>query len=302
MQKIVPNLWFDTQAVEAADFYTSVFPDAKITLRSVIKDTPSGDCDLVVFEIRGYEFQAMSGGPQFTINPSISIMVNFDPSRDPEARRRIDEVWDKLAEGGRPLMPIDTYPFSERYGWIEDKFGLSWQLIFTKPEGEERPSIVPSMLFVTEDGRQTEAATDFYLTVFKDARRGALLKYPAGAEPNKEGAVMFTDFALAGQWFAAMDGVSSMHKFKFSEALSFVVVCDDQAEVDYYWQKLSAVPEAAQCGWLKDQFGVSWQIVPRRLMELVAGPDKERATRVTQALLKMKKLVIADLEAAAEGK
>lgn len=303
MQKITPHLWYDRQAKEAAEFYVDVFGlTSKVTNITTITNTPSGDCDIVSFEIWGYKFMAISAGPLFKFNPSISFMVNFDPSDDPDARKRIDEIWEKLSGGGKALMPLDTYPFSERYGWIQDKYGLSWQLIYTNPQGDVRPRIVPSLLFVSKDCEQAEEATDFYISVFKNAKRGALVRYPAGMEPNKEGAIMFTDFQLFDQWFAAMDGSSNMHEFAFNEAISFIVPCKDQAEIDYFWEKLSAVPESEQCGWLKDKYGVSWQIVPQDLEEMMGKGSREQIDRVTQAFLKMKKFDLAALRRAYEGK
>ena len=300
MQKIIPHLWFDKEAKEAAEFYTSLFPDSEITNVTTLHDTPSGDADTVSFRLWGYNFMAISAGPLFKFNPSISFMVNFDPSQDPDARTRIDEIWEKLAEGGQVLMAIDKYPFSERYGWIQDKYGVSWQLIFTNPEGEERPVIVPSLLFVGDLVGKAEEATDFYLSVFENSKRGALARYPAGMEPDKEGTLMFTDFMLESQWFAAMDS-ARQHNFSFNEAISLMVRCEDQGEIDYYWEKLSAVPEAEQCGWLKDKYGVSWQIVPVAMEEMFKDGDADKITRVTQAFLKMKKFDMAKLQEAAEG-
>ena len=302
MQKITPHLWFDKDAKEAAEFYTSVFPNSKITNLNTLHDTPSGDCDVVTFKIMGYTFMAISAGPLFKFNPSISFMVNFDPSQDKQARTRIDEIWEKLLDGGKALMPLDKYPFSERYGWVQDKYGLSWQLIFTNPEGDERPLIIPSLLFVTDTCDKAEEATDFYLSVFKNKKRGAIARYPAGMEPNKEGAIMFTDFMLEDQWFAAMDGSSNMHHFKFNEAVSLMVNCVNQKEIDYFWEKLSAVPESEQCGWLKDKYGVSWQIVPTVMDKMMAKGSKEQIARVTEAFLKMKKFDIIELQKAYEGR
>ena len=310
MQKIIPHLWYDKEAKEAAEFYVSVFSDpfdsaqgkSKITNVTTLHDTPSGDCDVVSFHLWGYSFMAISAGPLFKFNPSISFMVNFDPSQDPDAKKRIDEVWSKLIDGGKALMPIDKYPFSERYGWVQDKYGLSWQLILTEPEGEERPLIIPSLLFVTERCDKAEEATDFYLSIFENAKRGAIARYPAGSEPNKEGAIMFCDFTLESQWFAVMDGSARMHDFTFNEAISLIVNCEDQEEIDYYWEKLSAVPESEQCGWLKDKYGVSWQIVPKELDEMMGKGTREQIDQVTQAFLPMKKLDIAKLKEAYEEK
>ncbi len=295
-QRITPHLWYDKEAKEAAEFYVSAFgQNSAFKNLTTIHDTPSGSADIVTFDIWGYEFMAISAGPLFEFNPSISFMVNFDPSQDKNARERIDEVWEKLAQDGKPLMPLDKYPFSERYGWIEDKYGVSWQLIYTDPEGEERPLIIPSLLFVGEMCGKAEEASDFYLSVFRDSKRGAIARYPAGMEPDKEGTIMFTDFKLEGQWFVAMDS-AQMHDFAFNEAVSLIVNCKDQREIDYFWDKLSAVPEAEQCGWVKDKFGVSWQIVPANMDELMEkNPEK-----TTPAMLQMKKIVVADLIKAGE--
>src|SRR5262249_12835079 len=162
----------------------------------------------------------------------------------------------------------DKYPFSECYGWVQDKYGLSWQLILTNPEGEQRPTIIPSLLFAGDVCGKAEEASAYYLSTFKHCKRGTLVRYGAGQAPEKERAVMFTDFMLDGQWFAAMDSAREL-KFKFNEAISLMVNCDTQEEIDYYWEKLSAVPEAEQCGWLKDKFGLSWQIVPTELDEMM---------------------------------
>lgn len=302
MQKITPHLWFDKEAKEAAEFYVTTFgKSSKVNNVTVLHNTPSGSVDIVAFELLGQKLMGISAGPYFKFNPSISFMVNFDPSQDADAAKRIDKVWANLSKGGKTLMEIGEYPFSKRYGWIQDKYGLSWQLILTNPEGEERPLIIPSLLFVGNKCGKAEEASDFYLSVFKDSKRGAIAKYPAGSEPNKEGTIMFTDFKLLDTWFAAMDG-GGEHKFDFNEAVSIIVNCDDQKEIDYYWERLSAVPAAEQCGWLKDKYGISWQIVPTALDTMMATKDKKAVARVTQAFLKMKKFDIEMLKRAYDGK
>ncbi len=292
MPKIIPHLWFDKEAVEATKFYTSIISDSEILNTSVIKDTPSGDCDIVNFKLGGVEFMAISAGPYFKLNPSVSFFVNFDPSKDPNAKENLNILWNKFLDGGKVLMGLDTYPFSEWYGFIQDKYGVSWQLILTNPNGKERPHIVPSLLFVGEKYKRADEAVNFYLSVFKEAKLGNMFK--------NDGEVVFSDFKLFETWFSAMDGQGE-HKFDFNEATSFIVNCDDQDEIDYYWEKLSAVPEAEQCGWLKDKFGVSWQIVPRKMQELMGSGDPEKLQRVTKAFLQMKKFDIAKLEEAANS-
>ena len=297
--KIMPHLWYDKEAKEAAEFYCSLFPDSKITNVATLHNTPSGDCDVVSFQLTGEPFMAISAGPYFKFNPSVSFILNFDPSRDKNARKNLDATWEKLSVGGTALMPLDKYPFSEHYGWIQDKYGLSWQLILSKPEGEERPFIVPSLMFVG-DTAKAEEATDFYLSTFDRTRRGQIVRYPAGMEPNIEGTIMFTDFMINNQWFAAMDASAREHKFAFNEAISFIVPCETQEEIDYFWKKLSIVPEAEQCGWCKDRYGLSWQVHPVVMDEMMINGTREQVDRLTKAFLPMKKLDIAKLKKAYE--
>ena len=313
MQKITPHLWYDKEAKEAAEFYCSRFPNSKITNITTLHNTPSGDADIVSFELAGQKFMSISAGPFFKFNPSISFFLNYDPSRDKNARKNLDAAWEKLSEGGTVLMPLDKYPFSEHYGWIQDKYGLSWQLILTNPDGEERPFIVPSLLFVGDVCGKAEEASDFYRSVFKNTKQGIVARYPkempartnedvqSGGKPNKEGTIMYTDFMINNHWFAAMDSAQN-HNFAFNEAISFLVSCNTQKEIDYYWEKLSAVPQAEQCGWCKDKYGVSWQITPAIMGEMMTKGSREQIDRLTQAFLPMKKFDIAKLKIAYEGK
>jgi predicted 3-demethylubiquinone-9 3-methyltransferase (glyoxalase superfamily) len=298
---IIPNLWFDRHAVEAVELYCSLFPESRIISRNVIKDTPSGDCDLLSFELWGQRFEAINGGPQIQLNPSLSMMVNFDPlffqeQKDPEAaaRNELNKLWNQLSRGGESLMELGEYDFSTLYGWLKDRYGMSWQLILTDPGGDPRPPIMPSMLFVGDNCGKAEEAGSFYRTLFSSSAEGLLVKYPAGLETEKEGTVMFSDFKLGETWMTASDSAYD-HQFQFNEALSFIIFCKDQDEIDYYWNKLSAVPEAEQCGWLKDKYGVSWQIVPENLNQLMEEGSDRQKQAVTKAFLKMKKFNIAEI-------
>ena len=301
MPTITPHFWFDKEAQEAAEFYTSLLPDSKVTNITTIHDTPSGDCDVVSFKLAGQPFMAISAGPLFTFNPSVSFLLNFDPSKDNHALAHLDRLWEQLSEGGTALMPLDTYPFSERYGWIQDRYGLSWQLMLTNPAGEERPFIIPSLMFTGINAGHAEEAIDFYCAVFKGSRRGITARYPQSMEPDQEGTIMFADFSLRGTWFAAMDSARE-HHFTFNEAISLLVPCETQAEIDSYWDKLSANPQAEQCGWLKDQFGLSWQIWPTAISEMMQNGTREQIDRITQAFLPMKKFDLATLQKAYEEK
>lgn len=311
MQKITPFLWYDKEAREAAKFYTSIFNNSSLKGVDEFFDTPSGAVDVVTIQLAGQEFTLMSAGPQFKFTPAVSFIVNFDPSREKDAGGHMDAVWKQLSHGGTVLMALDKYPFSERYGWLQDKYGLSWQLILSNPDGEERPFIVPSLMFVGNVCGKAEEAMTFYLSVCNNAppgpgqgtsKMGAIHHYGAGQEPDTQGTVMFADFMLFDQWFAAMDSAHG-HKFTFNEANSFVINCNSQEEVDYYWEKLtSGGGQESMCGWLKDQYGLSWQIIPTALGTLLGDKDPQKAGRVMNAMLQMKKIDVKGLQQAYDGR
>ena len=294
MQKITPHLWFDKEAKEAAEFYTSFLPDSKVTNITTLHDTPSGDCDVVSFELAGQPFMAISAGPLFKFNPSVSFHVKC------KTKEEVDAIWEKLSSGGKVLMPLDAYPFSERYGWIEDTYGLSWQVIYAG-NNEIQQTITPVLMFVGTVCGKTEEAVTFYTSVFHNANTFFLTRYGKGEEPDKEGTVKYAAFTLEGMEFGAMDSARD-HAFAFNEAISFLVPCETQAEIDYYWEKLSADPQAEQCGWLKDKFGLSWQIWPTAIGEMMKNGTREQIDRITQAFLPMKKFDLATLQRAYEGK
>lgn len=301
MRKITPHLWFDKEAKEAAELYTSVIPNSKIANVRTLHNTPSGDCDMVSFELSGQAFMAISAGPLYKFNPSVSFHVKC------KAKDEVDSIFESLSSGGKVLMPLGSYPFSDRYGWLEDKYGLSWQVILAG-ERETKQRISPVLLFAGKVCGKTEEAINYYAEVFKNSPAGAtgstnvniLARYGRGEEPDREGAVRYASFTLLGQEFGAMDSARE-HKFAFNEAISFMVPCDTQGEIDYFWERLSADPKAGQCGWLKDRYGLSWQITPTIMKEMLAGNDQERTARVTQAFLKMKKFDIDALKQAYGG-
>ena len=293
MQRITPHLWFDKEAVEAAEFYSATFPDSKVANVSTLHDTPSGDVDTVSFQLAGQPFMAISAGPLFRFTPAISFLVRCETADE------VDALWGKLSEGGSALMPLDSYPFSDRYGWTEDRYGLSWQVMHAR-DTRGGQAIVPTLMFVGEVCGKAEEAVGHYTSVFPDSKVGDLLRYAEGEEPDRPGTLKYASFALGGQEFAAMDSAQG-HDFGFNEAISFMIGCDGQHEIDYYWDRLSAVPEAEQCGWLKDRFGVSWQVVPTALDELMSRGTEQQIARVTEAFLQMKKFDIAELKRAYEG-
>ncbi|NTW22376.1 VOC family protein [Candidatus Falkowbacteria bacterium] len=293
-QKITTHLWYDKEAKEAAEFYVSIFKDSKINNVTTIHDTPSGDADIVDIELAGQVFNLISAGPYFKFTPAVSLLVACD------TKEEVDALWGKLYEGGSALMELGKYPFSDWYGWLQDKYGLSWQIMLMG-EMKAARKITPTMMFVGDVAGKAEEAINFYASIFSDSKIGGIMRYGKGEEPDKEGTIKHASFELAGLDFAAMDSAWK-HEFNFSEAISFVVHCETQEEIDHYWNKLSAVPEAEQCGWLKDKYGFSWQIVPTAMEEMMKSGDGEKMARVTQAFLKMKKFDIAKLQEAYEGK
>ncbi len=297
MQKIVTHLWYDKEALEAAEFYIKLFDhssiDSVVTLNDTPSDTPSGSAESIVFTLAGQTFMSISAGPTFKLNPSVSLQVICNTLAE------VNHLWKQLSKNGSILMPLDSYPFSEKYGWTEDKYGLSWQIIYL-PDQLISKKITPTMLFTGEQYGKAEEAIEFYTSVFANAAIDGLSYYSEDDEQGQGGKVMHGMFNLEGQNFVAMDSVID-HGFTFTEAISFLVNCDTQEEIDYFWEKLSFVPEAEQCGWLKDKYGFSWQISPMIMNDMMNTTDRVQLDRVTQAFLPMKKIDIAELKKAYEG-
>ncbi len=200
------------------------------------------------------------------------------------------------------VLPDGTwhYPFSERYGWVQDKYGLSWQIMFVR-DREVKQKITPTLMFVGKQCGKAEEAVNLYTTVFHNSAIDHTMRYGKGEEADKEGTVRHAGFTLEGQQFAAMDSARE-HNFTFNEAISLMIECRTQKEIDHYWGKLTADGgQEGVCGWLKDKFGVSWQVAPTVLSEMLQDPDKERVERVTNAFLKMKKFDIGELKKAYKG-
>jgi predicted 3-demethylubiquinone-9 3-methyltransferase (glyoxalase superfamily) len=290
MPAITPHLWFDKEAKEAGRLYTSIFRDSKIKSTSTLHNTPSGSVDLLSIQLMGQEFRLISAGPLFKFTPAVSFLVACD------TKEEVNVLWKELSQGGSPLMELGEYPFSDRYGWTQDRYGLSWQLMFMGGR-EIQQRITPTLMFVGQQCGRAEEAINFYSSVFPNGKVGHILRYGANEAPEKEGNIKHGGVTLDGQDFAVMDSARA-HKFTFNEAISFMVHCRTQEEIDSFWSKLSADPKAEQCGWLKDKFGLSWQIVPTVMDQMMNDKDEKKLARVTQAFLKMKKFDIAKLQEA----
>ncbi len=291
-QKVIPYLWFDTQAVEAVKWYVSLFKNSSIFEISGLSDTPSGDVETVDFQLSNLHLSAISAGPYFSFNTAISFMVSCKTGGD------VDELYNQLSIGGTDLMPLDAYPFSKRYAWVQDKYGLNWQLFLTENFNEDQ-RIRPSLLFSADICGKAEEAMVFYASVFKHSDKKFVNFYKKDEAEDKRAKINYAEFNLEGIELVMMDhGMGG--EDKFNEALSFMIRCDGQEEIDYFWERLSYVPEAEQCGWVKDKYGVSWQIVPSNMQDYFNGTEEE-AARVTKAFLKMKKFDLKMLDSARKG-
>ncbi|UFT99327.1 VOC family protein [Radiobacillus kanasensis] len=191
MQKIVPHLWYDKEAKEAAQFYIGLFENSELLHVTVLEDTPSGDSEIVSFKLAGQEFQAISAGPYFTFNPTISLMVACDSVEE------VDVKWRALVDGGAELMPLGEYPFSKWYGWVRDRYGLSWQLMLVD-EGQTTQKITPNMLFSGESCGMAEEAITFYTEIFDNVEVGVVSKYEPGEAQSAKAKVKYADFNLYG--------------------------------------------------------------------------------------------------------
>ena len=196
-------------------------------------------------------------------------------------------------------MALGEYPFSKWYGWVQDRYGLSWQLMLVD-SGQTVQKITPNLLFSNDVCGKAEEAVKYYAEIFEDSEIGIISRYGEGEAASSKAKVNYAAFKLCGVDFSAMDNAFDVD-FSFNEAFSFIVNCKDQKEIDYFWDRLSAVPEAEQCGWLKDKFGVSWQIVPEYMDEVLFKGSRDEIQRVTEAFLKMKKFDIDALEKARLG-
>lgn len=293
MTKIAPCLWLDEQAEEAARVYLSAFGGRTLAVAHYAEGMPgpAGQVMIVELELAGQRFQLLNGGPRFTINPSISCFAHTDTAED--ARR----VHDVLIEGGHALMPLGAYPWSACYAWVQDRFGASWQIITARrpPSGA---TLVPCFMFSGPRRGRAEEAMRAWCDVLPGSRVESLERYAPAEGPA--GMVKHGRFTLAGQDFVAMDSHAA-HDIAFDEGVSLSVSCADQSELDRLWDGLGEGGAQGRCGWLEDRFGVSWQVVPGHLVELLARGDAAASARMFQAMLPMGRLDVAALERAFFG-
>ncbi len=293
MQKITPFLWFLGNAEEAINCYQETFVDFElVSLQEYPAEVPDlgGKVMSAEFKIGGLMIDAFDAGEHDEMNPSISFFVET-------TRENADKYWEGLSKDGEVLMELQKYDWSEYYGWVQDRFGMTWQIAM-REDGKEGEKVTPSFLFTNKNFGKAKAALEFYADLFPNSSVDEVVPF-AESVNGVDTAIMWGSFTLADRVFYAMDSGMVEHDFGFNDAISLFVSCQDQEEVDKYWHAfLEAGGKESMCGWLKDQFGVSWQIIPTRLMELLQHPDAEKAQKANEAMLKMKKIEISQLEAA----
>jgi predicted 3-demethylubiquinone-9 3-methyltransferase (glyoxalase superfamily) len=275
-KQITPCLWFNNQAKEAAALYCSAFKQSRITAQSPIVSE---------IDVSGQKFILLDGGPMYKPNPSISFYYIC------ENEQELSTAWDTLSREGKVLMPLDKYPWSEKYGWITDKFGIAWQIALGKVS-DVGQRITPSLMFTGKQYGRAEEAIEHYASVFQNTVVENILRYSANEIPDQEGKVKHAQIALGGQKLMLMESAAN-HNFSFTEGVSLTVYCETQEEIDYYWARLTERGEESMCGWLKDRFGVSWQIIPSMLGKIMSDPAK--AGKAAQAFMSMRKLNIEQI-------
>lgn len=275
---IYPCIWCNNNAREMADYYLSIFPEAEIADQNQW---------VVVLTIHRQRIMLLNGGDMFRPNPSISLMYLTTDEDEVEA------IYAHLTEGGRDLMPLDSYPFSPKYAWVEDRYGVSWQL-YAGEEQDIVQKIVPTLMFVGDNNGKAEKAIDFYTSVFPTSEKRGILRY-SGNEGETAGNVQHAEFKINDYLLMIMDS-SYPHAFDFTDGMSLVVECHTQEEIDDYWEKLTADGGVeSMCGWLRDKNGVSWQITPIVMKDLLL-----KSPKVMEVMMTMQKMDIRRLQEAAD--
>ncbi|MBL7727766.1 MAG: VOC family protein [Dinghuibacter sp.] len=275
-EQITPCLWFNNKAKEAGAFYCTHLASAKIVARSAI---------VTEIEVSGQHITLLDGGPMYRPNASISLFYVCDTEEE------INRIWEAFTKEGTVLMPLNKYEWSERYGWVNDQYGISWQFWLGKWE-EVGQRITPSLLFTGNQYGRAEEAIEHYSAIFRNPVHDGLLRFGNNEAPDQEGKVKHAQIALNGQKFMFADSAQP-HPFTFTEGVSLTIHCATQQEIDYYWEKLTESGEESMCGWLKDKFGVSWQVIPTILSKIMSDPDK--AGKAAQAFMQMRKFDIEQL-------
>ncbi|SFT73240.1 Glyoxalase superfamily enzyme, possibly 3-demethylubiquinone-9 3-methyltransferase [Lishizhenia tianjinensis] len=269
-------IWLDNSASEAASFYAQVLHNVQI-----LSESPF----LTGIDIDGTRVTLMNGGPSYRPSPAVSFYYLIEEEKD------FNQVYTALMQEGKVYLPLDQYPWAEKYAWVEDKFGVSWQLALGEISLVNQ-RVSPFLTFTGANFGRGEEALSLYAELFSDYQSGGVLKYPEAMGADYSGKIQHTQFSINGTVLMLSEN-PQQHTWQFTEGNSFMLLCDSQEEIDSFWSKLSEGGEEGRCGWLKDKFGISWQIIPSVLGSLMQ--DQSRIEAVSKAFMAMKKIDIETL-------
>lgn len=275
--KFANCLWFNGKVEEAADFYLNLFQETKRNRTLYFVEDAhgtTGDILTISLTLDNQEFVLLNGGPDFVMTPAISYVINCTDAG------HLKRIWEELSKDGEMLMDLDNLPGVGLFGWLNDKYGVSWQL----KVGDGKEKITPCFMFANNLYGKAKDAMETWIQYFHN---GSILSQST----DNDGNLTIGEFELFGQHFLAMDSAMN-HDFTFSMANSFYVYCEDQNEIDNLWDTVTKDGEEYPCGWMMDKFGVPWQTVARDMDDLIDIKEPKKALAVTKELYKMKKIDI----------
>lgn len=273
---IHPCIWYNNNAQEAANFYCNIFDNSSITI-----NTPM----VVNFNLCGSKFMGLNGGDMFKPNTTISFFAFCKTIAD------VEKLWNALHVDGRIYMPLNTYPWSNKYGWCADKYGVNWQIMLDETMIENQ-KVVPSLFFVNEQKGKAEEAMNFYMSLFDNSAAIVVNKYGEN-DVQPQGFIKYARFTLNSKEFSVMDNAHP-HEDNFTEGVSLVIECNNQTEIDFYWNSfVNNGGQESMCGWCKDKYGVSWQIIPKNIGEILT--NSTTSSTAMPKLMQMRKIDIAEL-------
>lgn len=276
---IIPAFWCNGTMAEQARAYAALFPGATIDGQEPAAWAP--DAPGATLALDGCPVQLIDGGPMYAPTPAISLFVQ----RADEAGVRA--LWDALAEGGAVLIPLEAWPWARLYGWVQDRWGVSWQ-VNLGPVAEVGQAVLPYLTFVGAAAGKVRAALDLYARAFPDLTVDGIHDHD-GSGPDPAGTVMHAQVRLRGGTMMLSDSAHA-HAWGFTPGTSLSVLCADQAQVDRLWDLFLDGGQPSRCGWLTDAFGLSWQIVPQVLHDIMTTGTRDQKARAVAAFLPMDRL------------
>lgn len=285
--KITPFIRVTEKGEEIAQYYVDIFTSVQPWSAAITKTNPA----VTSFEIYGQSLATLIGWP----NPSAAITPAVSLSLWIKDKDQTKQIWDKLSQWGLVMMEFADYPRSAWYGRCNDKYGVSRQIMYDNRTETTDNKLIPSLMFTGANNGKAQEAMNLYTSLFPASKIESINTYGDMWWPDAPNNIAHAEFTLVNQLFIAMDSTWP-HQFNFTDGISFAVSCIDQAEIDYYWNALILDGgEELQCGRWRDKYGVTWQIFPLALPESLFQEDKEKAQYAMQAMMKMKKIIIADL-------